>query len=284
MEITRRNFIQLLAGGTAGIHMTPIPWKLMDDIAIWTQNWPWVPVPPLGAFDHETSVCGLCPGGCGIRVRKVGERAVKIEGRTDYPVNPGGICPLGAGGLQLLYDETIRFTSPMKRVGPRGEGQFLPISWSEALDTLAGRIRDLRDQGRPEALAAVDGNRRNSTSALLVQRLLEAVGSPNYMRMPSIEDAYAQANLLMMGSDGPMAYDLESADFILSFGAALIEGWGAPGRVIDAWGRWHENPKVKAPKIVQVESRASNTASKADAWVAARPGTEAPWPWLWPMC
>ena len=275
MEITRRNFIQLIAGGTAGIHMTPLPWKLMDDIAIWTQNWPWVPVPPVGRFDHETSVCGLCPGGCGIKVRKVDERAVKIEGRTDYPVNPGGICPLGAGGLQLLYDETIRFTSPMKRVGPRGQGQFMPISWSEALETLAGRIQDLRKNDRPEALVAVDGNRRDSASALLVKRLLDAVGSPNYMRMPSIEDDYAHANLLMTGTGGPMAYDLENADFILSFGAALIEGWGAPGRVINAWGCWHEDPKAKAPKIVQVESRASNTASKADAWVAARPGTDA---------
>jgi menaquinone reductase, molybdopterin-binding-like subunit len=276
MEITRRNFVQLLAGGTAGIHMTPLPWKLMDDIAIWTQNWPWVPVPEVGAFQHEKTVCSLCPGGCGIEVRKVDDRAVKIEGRTDYPVNPGGICPLGAGGLQLLYDETIRFTGPMKRVGPRGAGQFQPVSWKEALQTLAGRIQTLRKENRPEALAAVDGHRRDSTVGLLVERLLQAVGSPNTLRMPTIEDTYATANRLMQGTDGPMAYDLENADFILSFGCGLIEGWGAPGRVIDAWGRWHEDvSKKNEPKIVQAESRASNTASKADLWIAPRPGTEA---------
>ena len=276
MEINRRNFIQLLAGGAAGIHMTPLPWKLMDDIAIWTQNnWPWVPKPEKGRFDHEKSVCTLCPGGCGIEVRKVGDRAVKIEGRTDYPLNPGGICPLGAGGLQLLYDETIRFTSPMKRVGPRGSGQFQEISWSEALGTLAGRIGKLRKEGRPEALAAVDGNRRGSAEAELIQRLLESVGSPNTFRMPTIEDTYVTANLLMQGNPGPMAYDLENADYILSVGPALIEGWGAPGRVIAAWGRWHENADGKGPKVVQVESRASNTASKSDGWLAPRPGTEA---------
>ncbi len=275
MEITRRNFVQFLVGGAAGIHMTPLPWKLMDDIAIWTQNWPWVPVPTTGRFHHEKSVCGLCPGGCGIEVRKVDERAVKIEGRTDYPVNPGGICPLGAGGLQLLYDETIRFTGPMKRVGPRGAGEFADISWKEALETVAGRIAGLRSNDRPEALAAVDGNRRWSTMSLLVRRLLEAVGSPNYMRMPTIEDTYAVANMLMQGTEGPMAYDMENSDFILSFGCALIEGWGAPGRVIDAWGRRHQDQGKKAPRVVQVESRASDTASKADAWVTPRPGTEA---------
>ena len=36
----RRNFIKLLVGGAVGVHLTPLPWKLMDDIAIWTQNWP----------------------------------------------------------------------------------------------------------------------------------------------------------------------------------------------------------------------------------------------------
>lgn len=275
MEITRRNFIQLLAGGVAGIHITPVPWKMMDDIAIWTQNWPWVPVPERGPFSHDTSVCSLCPGGCGIEVRKVGNRAVKIEGRSDFPVNSGGICPLGSGGLQLLYDETIRFTSPMKRVGPRGSGKFEPISWGEALETLAERIGSLRDKNRPEALAAVNGNRPGTASEGLVMRLLQAVGSPNCYSLPSIRNTYKTANLLMQGDSGPMAYDIENSDFVLSFGCALIEGWGAPGRVIEAWGRWRDGSGGKAPRVVQVESRASNTASKADQWIPARPGTEA---------
>ncbi len=274
MKITRRNFIQLIVGGAAGIHMTPLPWKLMDDTAIFTQNLPWVPVPAEGQFSHIKSVCQLCPGSCGIEVRKVGGRAVKIEGRTDYPVNPGGICPLGLGGLQLLYNENIRFPSPMKRIGPRGSGKFKNISWDEALKTLADRISGLRQQGRPEALAAVDGNPMRSSMALLIQRLLETVGSPNYTRIPAVEDTYNMANTLMQGNQGPMAYDLENADFILSFGAGLIEGWGAPGRVINAWRLWRSGPMDKRTKVVQIESRASNTASKADQWVAPRPGTE----------
>ena len=275
MEINRRHFIALLVGGAAGIQATPLPWKFTDDIAIWTQNWPWVPVPPVGEFTHVGSICTLCPGGCGIDVRKVDDRAVKIEGRTDYPVNPGGICPLGMGGLQLLYNEGIRFTGPMKRVGPRGSGKFMAISWEEALAMLAARISDLRRQGRPEALAAVDGNPLGSTMAVMVERLVRAVGSPNYVRIPSVEDIYRMTNRLMQGTEGPMAYDLENADYVLSFGSGLLEGWGAPGRVINAWGRWHEDPVKNKTRVVQIETRASNTASKADQWIAAKPGTEA---------
>ena len=106
MGVTRRNFIKFAVGGVAGLHITPLPYKLMDDVAIWTQNWPWVPVPPEGEFTNVKSVCSLCAGGCGIEVRKVDERAVKIEGRTDYPVNPGGLCPSGMGGLQFRYITT----------------------------------------------------------------------------------------------------------------------------------------------------------------------------------
>jgi anaerobic selenocysteine-containing dehydrogenase len=275
MEINRRHFIALLAGGAVGTHITPLPWKLTDDIAIWTQNWSWVPVPPKGQFTHVNSICHLCPGGCGIEVRKVDNRAVKIEGRIDYPVNPGGICPVGMGGLQLLYNESIRYTGPMKRVGPRGSGEFIDITWDEAVELLAGRISGLRDNGTPEALVAVDGNPIQATMSVMIERLLRAVGSPNYMRVASAEETYRMTNLLMQGTEGPMAYDLENADYVLSFGSGLLEGWGAPGRVINAWSLWRGGDAKKKVKIVQIESRASNTASKADQWVAPKPGTEA---------
>ncbi|MDZ7698587.1 MAG: molybdopterin-dependent oxidoreductase [Deltaproteobacteria bacterium] len=275
MELNRRNFIKFLVGGVVGIQATPLPWKFTDDTAIWTQNWPWVPVPPTGAFAEAKSVCNLCPGGCGICVRKVDDRAIKIDGRLDYPVNPGGVCPVGAGGLQLLYDETLRFTGPMKRVGARGEGEFIRISWDEAFKILGERISTLRKNGVPEQVAAVDGNGRDTTVSILIQRFMQAVGSPNYVRTPSIEDTYRLGNRLMQGLDSTMAYDLENSDYVLSFGCGLLEGWGAPGRVMNAWGLWHEgHPDKRGTTITQVESRASNTASKADYWVAPRPGTD----------
>jgi anaerobic selenocysteine-containing dehydrogenase len=275
MGTTRRNFIKFAVGGAAGVGLTPLPFKLMDDVTIWTQNWPWVPIPPEGEFTQVKSVCSLCPGGCGIEVRKVDSRAVKIEGRTDYPVNPGGICPLGMGGLQLLYDKGLRHTGPKKRVGPRGEGTYMEITWDEALSELSGRISGLRNEGRVETLAAVDGNPIGSTMSLMVERLITAAGSPNYLRIPSLEETYRMGNILMQGAEGPMAYDLENADYVLSFGSGLLEGWGAPGRVMNAWGLWREEALEGKARVVQIESRASNTASKADQWVAPRPGTDA---------
>ena len=279
MKLNRRNFILSLAGGLIGINFTPLPWKLMDDIAIWTQNWPWVPVPEKGRFHHEKSICTLCPGGCGIKVRKVdgihGDRAVKIEGRTDYPINPLGICPIGMGGLQLLYDESLRFTGPMKRGGMRGAGEFVNISWEKGISLLAEKIRDLRAKGKPEGIVVIDGNRKGSTCSLLIERLVKCIGSPNYIRISNMEDTYEIACKLMTGKRSPLAFDLENSDYILSFGCALIDGWGSAGRIINSWSMWHDYNLKKRPKIVQIEPRCSDTASKATEWVAIKPGTEA---------
>ena len=133
MKIDRRSFLSLLIGGGAGAGLTPIPWKLTDDISIWTQMWPWSPVPEDGEVSYVNSVCTLCPGGCGITVRKIENRAVKIEGMKGHPVNDGGICILGLSGLQLLYGPT-RVKTPLKRKASRGEGKWIPISWEDAVD------------------------------------------------------------------------------------------------------------------------------------------------------
>ncbi|MGM0383977.1 MAG: molybdopterin-containing oxidoreductase family protein [Thermodesulfobacteriota bacterium] len=275
MEFSRRNFIKFIAGGVGGTLLSPLPWKLIDDIAIWTQNWSWVPVPERGKFSHINTVCTLCTGACGIQVRKVGNRAVKIEGRSDYPVNHGALCPLGMAGLQVLYNEGVRWKAPMKRVGPRGTQEWKEISWDEAIDTLADRIKGLRDKGVPEKVAAIDGNESRSTTALLIKRLLNAIGSPNYIALPQQEDTHTMVNFLMQGIEAPLVFDLENADFILSFGCGLLDGWGAPGRMLNAWMHWANDEQSHKAYIVQVDPRASNTASKADRWLAPFPGTEA---------
>ena len=56
LAINRRNFIKLIAGGAVGTGLSPIPWKLIDDVSIFTENFPWVPVPPVGEFASEKSV------------------------------------------------------------------------------------------------------------------------------------------------------------------------------------------------------------------------------------
>jgi len=273
MKIDRRAFLSLGLGAAAGTAITPLPWKLIDDSSIWTQNWPWTPIPPVGKVTHVNSVCTLCPGGCGITVRKSGDRAIKIEGRDDHPVNKGGICMLGLSGLQLLYGPT-RIQTPLKRIGERGENKFKPISWTEALTSLQKSLQKMRDEKKSHELACMLGNSSDSCSDLF-KRFCQAYGTPNVFQMPSAQDISVEALKRMQGDNASIAYDLENADFILSFGAALMDGWGAPVNMFHTHGQRKSALKPSTARLVHIDYRLSNTAAKADSWFAVKPGTEA---------
>ena len=269
MKIDRRSFLSFVIGGAAGTALSPLPLKLTDDSSIWSQMWPWTPVPEDGEVTHVDSVCTLCPGGCGITVRKVGDRAVKIEGRQDHPVSQGGICIMGLSGLQLLYGPT-RVQAPMKRTGKkRGQGGWEKISWDQAIAEVAARLEEMRGKGEAHLLGWIADEDRGATSGLM-QRFMTAYGSPNFIRTPSMEDNHELVLQTMHGTSGYAGFDLENADFLLSFGSGIIEGWGSPVRMIRAHSGW----KDKDAKLVQVEPRLSNTAAKADAWIGIEPGTE----------
>jgi len=271
MKLSRRCFLSFAIGGAAGTALTPLPWKLTDDLSIWSQNWPWTPVPPDGTAHYVDTTCTLCPGHCGIRVRKVDDRAIKIEGQEDTLANSGGICLLGLSGLQLLYGPT-RVTSPLKRVGDRGQGQWQTITWQEAIGEVVAKLAEIRDKGTPQSVAALLPDDKG-TVAQLMKRLLTAYGSPNFMTMPSSDDAASAALRLTQGVAGAVGVDVENCDFILSFGSALLDGYGATPRMMQAVN--HLKSEQVNGKLVQVEPRLSNTAAKANQWLPANPGTEA---------
>ena len=269
MKLSRRCFLSFVVGGAAGTALSPLPWKLMDDASIWSQNWPWTPVPPDGESTYVRSTCTLCPGGCGISVRKIDKRAVKIEGAEGHPINDGGVCMLGLSGLQLLYGPT-RVQMPLKRVGKRGEGKWAAISWDQAISEVAARLGELRSQGKPQSLACIV-SKEEGTVPQLLSRFMRVFGSPNFFRMPSMEDAYEAAVYLNQGIVGTAGLDVERSDFILSFGSAILDGYGAPVRMFRANSRLKETHGT----VVQIEPRLSNTAAKADQWLAVTPGGEA---------
>ncbi len=265
MKVDRRSFLGLGIGAVAGIAVSPVGAKLTDDFSIWTQNWPWTPVPPDGEISYDRSVCNLCPGTCGISVRKIDGRPVKIEGLDTYPVNDGGVCLHGIAGLQYLYDPS-RVKTPLKKVNQR----FVPISWDEALAMVTGRLKQLQEDQNPEALACITGSAQGSVPGLF-NHFMAAFGSPNCLTMPDLESWLALTATTLHGPKQTLGFDIDHSDHILSFGAGLIDGWGSPVACIQAMaGR-----KQREATLVQIEPRLSNTAAGADRWIPVNPGTEA---------
>jgi anaerobic selenocysteine-containing dehydrogenase len=264
MKIDRRSFLSFAIGGAAGTALSPLPWKLTDDLSIWSQNWDWTPVPEKGETTYVKSTCTLCPGGCGISVRLVENRVVKIEGLAEHPVNNGGICLLGQSGPQLLYGPN-RVQTPKKKVN----GRWRNISWEAAITEIAEKLSDLRANGLSHTVACVSDS-DSGTIPELWNRFLTVYGSPNFIRTPSIQDNYELALFLTQGVRATPGFDVKNCDYILSFGSGLIEGWESPVFMFQGKSALVQN----GGKMGQIEPRLSKTAAKSDKWVAAKPGTE----------
>jgi anaerobic selenocysteine-containing dehydrogenase len=201
------------------------------------------------------------------------ERAVKIDGNPHHPVNRGGLCPIGLAGLQYLYHEDNRVKNPFKRSGARGEGKWKSISWDEALAQVFSKLQELREKNLAQTLAFLDGEGAGS-QAELVKRFLTAFGTPNLIRPFQLQDLEEALTQSVHGQRAGLSYDLPNAQYVLSFGCALLDGWGNPAWVAQAYQGWRGDASKGRAKVVQIEPLASTTASLADDWVAVKPGTE----------
>lgn len=269
--LTRRGFLQFIVGGAIGTLFSPLPWRMADEMVLCSQ-W-WTPQGKAGKESWDYAWCQLGSEAVGLKVRKIDERIVKLEGNPLDPVGRGGISPLTTASLQLFYGPT-RIEGPKRRVGSKGKGEFEDIEWSSALKNLTERLKELRATGKAHTVACIDGRGRGIMSGL-IDRFCKAYGTPNYLRMPSFDEATSLAINLMQGHQGKMGFDLERSDYILSFGSQLFEGWGTPVRMMAAYAYLKENPLSPKAKIVQFEPRLSHTAAKADEWLPIKPGTEA---------
>ena len=106
------------------------------------------------------NVCNQCPARCGVDVYTTDGRVHAIYGSLESPISNGKLCPKGYLGAYLLYDPD-RFKGPMKRTNPKKgrneDPKFVPVSWDEALNTVAARLQSLRDKGESHRFALVFG-------------------------------------------------------------------------------------------------------------------------------
>jgi len=221
----------------------------------------------------STGICLQCPSGCGLRIRSVNHWPVKLEGIKDYPVNRGRLCPKGQAGLQVLYDPD-RIRHPMRRKGKRGEGDWERISWNEAIRIITQRLKGLRGKGKSHQLMFWGGRYRGHMSDLIT-RFMEAYGSPNHLGNPYRgSEGILKGHLFTMGIRDFLSIHWEEVNYVLSFGAGLLEASRSSMINLRGYGSLRRGRPGIRGKLVQVEPRFSITASKADQWVPIEPGTD----------
>ncbi|MGE4297062.1 MAG: menaquinone reductase molybdopterin-binding-like subunit QrcB [Desulfovibrionaceae bacterium] len=264
----RRTVIQFIAGVTAGVMVTPIPWKLTDDLSIWSQNWSWIPKNIKGESAFVPATSKLCPSACGIKVRVIDGRPVAVMGNPDNPLGATGVSPLAAAEVQLLYSPS-RVKRPLKR---QADGAYTAITWDEALALVTEKVGAVK--GMSGKIAAVSGDETGSINEVLTG-LLAAAGSSSFFVMPGEMQTASKAWNGIMGGQGQLGYDIEGSDFVLAVGADVLESWGTVVRNRNAFAK--ARPAAEKPQATYVYAGAveNGTATGADEFVAIKPGSEA---------
>ncbi|MEM4246098.1 MAG: molybdopterin-dependent oxidoreductase [Candidatus Bathyarchaeia archaeon] len=216
------------------------------------------------------SICDRCHCACGVLVHMEGEKILKIEGDQQFPQNEGMMCPKGLALTQLIYHpDRIRY--PMKRAGERGSGKWQRISWDEALDMAAEGFGEAIKKYGPQSVSWSWGDAGFRSLVDFKQLFLYSIGSFNHFH----SDAhYCHSPVLVANK--------------MIFGERVTSETGPDYRNSRCMMLWGGNPVASHPtrardimigkrrggKLIVIDPRFTEIASKADLYLQLRPATD----------
>ena len=213
-------------------------------------------------------MCQLCSTVCGMIGYVKDGRLLKVEGNPRDPNSRGYLCARGQASLNHLYHPE-RLLYPLKRVGKRGEGKWKRISWDDALDEIAGKLKAVRESGHPEEFAFHQGRQRSKDA---LKRFLDAFGTKTQLSHRSLCSGNRRAaNLTGLWESDWDLNDVEHSKYILNFGSNVFEAH--QGHVPFA-SRIQRGRFQNGAKLVTFDVRMSNTAGGSDEWHSPFPGTD----------
>ena len=273
----RRKFLQLGAAISALATSGKFAWAQPNGEKLNTESWSaakksdsktWPDINKYAGTKKVPGMCQLCSTICGIYGHVKDGQLIKIEGNPNDPNSRGRLCARGQAGLNHLYHPE-RLLYPLKRVGARGEGKWKRISWDEALDEIAEKLRVIRDSGHPENFAFHQGRQRSKDA---LKRFLNAYGTKTQLSHRALCSGNRRAaNLTYLWESDWDLNDVENSKYILNFGSNAFEAH--QGHVSFA-NRIQNGRFINGAKMVTFDVRLSNTAGSSDEWFAPFPGTD----------
>lgn len=263
MNISRREFLHLLgvtgalAGGASRIWAVPDEWREKLRSGPRIETW-------------KVSTCGLCPAGCGIRVRLIDDIPVRILGNPIAPVNNGFVCPMGEAGLELLFHPD-RITNPLRRKGKKGEHAWEPVSWADAMKQISLALQKQRTVGQSGRFGFLMGD-ENTSLTQFAGEFTSRLGSSYFFPWSNLsinELGFWQG----FGEYPPFAFDLRRTDYLLTFGANLLEEPLSPVYFNRIYGKLKDGRVRTGLKMVHIDARMSQAGINATEWVQIRPGS-----------
>jgi anaerobic selenocysteine-containing dehydrogenase len=210
---------------------------------------------------------------CGLEIEHQDGAVVAIRGDKQDPLSQGHICPK-AVALKDLHEDPDRLRQPMRRT----DNGWEPISWEEALDETARRLRETRETHGKNAVAAYIGNPtvHNHGALLFLIPFLRALGTRNRYSATSADQLPQMlACLQMFGHQAAFPVpDIDRTDYFLVIGANPMASNGSVMTAPDMRGRL-KKLRARGGRLVVIDPRRTETAAVADEHLFIRPGTDA---------
>jgi len=208
-----------------------------------------------------------CPDTCAIRVTVDGDRIIRIQGDPDHPSTHGALCTKVSRYAERT-DHAERVLTPLKRVGPKGAGQFQPVSWDEALDDIAARLQAIAARD-PQAILPYSyaGTMGLVQGESMAARFFHRLGA-------SLLDRTICASA---GGEGlQQTYGGKLGMHLPHFAESrLILIWGSNSIAsnLHFW-TFAQAAKRAGAKLIAIDPRRTETAEKCHQHLALRPGTD----------
>ncbi|MEA3521708.1 MAG: molybdopterin-dependent oxidoreductase [Campylobacterota bacterium] len=263
VEVSRRKFLQgsvamTILGGTA----VTAPNLLSSEhakpsIVAKTGN---------GENKVVATLCEMCVNKCAALARVENGVITKLDPNPLFPKSKNMLCPRGNAGISALYDPD-RLKYPMIRIGEKGEGKFKRVTWDEAYIYIKDKTLTILDEEKDNRssflFCAGEGMAEHTFKSFY-----EAFGSANWLNHASICLQTVVSGYGVTLGAYPQS-DFENAEYIIMAGANRAEAIVTPD-TMDLFKR----TKQRGAKLVCVDPRFTNTAAKADQWLAIKPGTD----------
>ena len=216
----------------------------------------------LGACPHD------CPDTCSLTTTVIDGVATKVQGNPDHPMTGGVLCAKVSKYTQRTY-HADRVLQPFKRSGPKGSGQFTPVSWDEALRDIAQRLHTIA-QRQPEAILPYSyaGTMGQVQGESMDRRFFHQLGASLLDRTIC---ASAGSEALAATYGGKLGMRME---FFAESQLILIWGSNSIASNLHFW-RLAQEAKRNGAKLVCIDPRKSETAEKCHEHLQLLPGTDA---------
>ena len=217
-------------------------------------------------IEVRQTFCSICSPShhCGVDAYIKDGKVIKVEGTAGHPMNDGILCTKGCGNRAFIYRED-RVKTPMRRVGPRGSGEFEPISWDQAYDIIAENLLKIRQESGADSVAFYGGYQK--WFRWMLSRFAYDFGSSNYGTESS---ACMTANRMAWNTLGGVGGKMDIKN------ARLYVAWAGGNHHSKHLGaRNAERLHAKGMKLVVVDPRNTPLATRtADLHIAPQPGTD----------